>query len=255
MLRRMGHPGSIGVGSDGRAFHGSRRPMIPAGASLAAIGLAVLLGLPHEAGAFSRHPRPVLTPRPGMFLYASPDLPDPHFAHTVIVLVTSNDEGAMGIIINKPTTIPAADAVPDLNDDQGTLAPLYYGGPVDPTHIFIVLKDALPPAGALKVLDHVYMSWSRDVLDAAVKRDPSGKSLRIYSGYSGWGPGQLDMEISRGDWVLSDADPESIFSEDPGKVWPEIYNLKDKIEVRLRDPRPVPAGLGLPGTPPGFAGR
>jgi putative transcriptional regulator len=243
------------MGLDERRTPGFRSPALPLGLALAAVALAGILALPQTAAAFPQHPLRAMSPQPGMFLYASPELPDAHFAHSVIVLVTYSDEGAMGLIINKPTEIPATDAVPDLKDEHGKLPPLYYGGPVDTAHIFFVLKDAIPPKGSLRVTDHVYMAWSREILDAALKRDPSGKNLRIYSGYAGWGPGQLDGEIRRGDWVVSDADPDSIFSEDPRKVWPKIYNIRDKIEVRSRAPRPIPVGLGPPATRPGAGDR
>ena len=223
--------------------------------SAVAVALAALIGLSHTAGAQSPSFRRAAEPKPGTFLYASPDLPDAHFAHTVVVLVTYSPDGAMGVIINRPTEIPAQDAIPDLKDAHGHLSPLYFGGPVDPTRILFMTRGGNPPEGSLKVMDHVFLSWSRNTLDESLKQDPSGGNIRMYAGYAGWGPGQLDAEINRGDWVLSDAEPETIFSDKPTKVWDEIYDLINRIEVRARVPRPVPASWKPPAPVPLRADR
>jgi len=213
-------------------------------ALVTAAAVAGFLGLPHPLKAAPQPARRVSELKPGTFLYASPELPDAHFSHTVVVIVTYSQDGAMGLIINRPTEIPAVDAVPDLKDSKGTLRPLYFGGPVDPTRILFMLRGGHPPKESLKVVDQVFLSWTRDTLDESLKRDPSGRNIRMYAGYAGWGPGQLDGEINRGDWVLSEADPETIFADDPAKVWQGVYNLMNRIEVRERVPRPVPASLG-----------
>ena len=96
----------------------------------------------------------------------------------------------------------------------------------------------------MKVFDGVQFAGGKEALIEVLKdRDPN-KKVRVYAGYAGWGPGQLDREVGRGDWIVSDADPEKIFSGDPSSVWPEVFKIKEEIQVR--GPRSSPASVYLP---------
>ncbi|MBI3609546.1 MAG: YqgE/AlgH family protein [Nitrospirae bacterium] len=191
--------------------------------------LCLAVGGPAAASDLSR---PTESLKPGTFLFSAPQLRDPHFFHTVVLLVTYGAEGASGLVINRPTDISPGRAFPDLKGIEKLLKPVYFGGPVNQSLILALLRTESLPDGAQKVVDHIYVTASRKALaDALQNRDPD-KKVRVFFGYAGWGPGQLDREYGNGDWVVRDADPEAVFSEDPSTVWDVIMERREKIQIR-----------------------
>jgi putative transcriptional regulator len=175
--------------------------------------------------------RPVARLRQGVFLFAVPELRDPNFHQTVVLLINYEPGGAMGVIINKPTEIPLDEALPDIQGTEGHPLSLYFGGPVTPNRMLVLLRSDKPVRGALKVFKDVYYTGSKYLLEETLKEQDSHRKLRVYAGYAGWAPGQLDNEVNRGDWVISPADPDMIFSNDPDKIWPEIHKIQEQIEI------------------------
>jgi len=98
--------------------------------------------------------------------------------------------------------------------------------------MIVLLRTNKPPKKTLKVFKDVYFTGSKDVLVETLKKHDSHEKVRVYAGYAGWAAGQLEHEVSRGDWVISNADPDIIFVEDPSKIWPQIFNLQEEIEIR-----------------------
>lgn len=188
---------------------------------------SLLFVVPAEAGG----PRPVSDLKPGEFLYAVPELPDPNFYHTVILIITYNDDGAMGLVINRPTSFHMAEVIPDLGVDRDKSPVLYFGGPVQRDRIFLMLQSESPPENSLEVMSHLFLSMSRDVLDEKVRDKNASRTLRVYSGYTGWAPGQLEHELARGDWIVGNAQLQAVFAEDPETIWQEVYTIREKIEV------------------------
>lgn len=170
--------------------------------------------------------------KPGIFLFAGPDLRDPNFFQTVVLLIHYEKAGAMGVIINKPTEIPLEEVLPDVEGIQKQSLPIYLGGPVSKDHMLALLRSDKPPQGSIKVFKDVYYTGSKDVLIEMLQKQSSNKNVRVYAGFAGWAPGQLEYEVSRGDWVISYADADMIFSEDPSMVWPEIFKIQEQIEIR-----------------------
>jgi len=168
----------------------------------------------------------------GILLFAVPELRDPNFLHTVVLLMNYEKGGAMGLIINRPTETPLDQALPDIDGIDKLPIPLYFGGPVHQEQLLILLRSETPPVGSQKVLDDVYFTWRRDALEGLLKKQNPDKGLRIFSGYAGWGPGQLDREVRRGDWVIGKADSAKVFIDDPSDLWPEVFSLQKQIEVR-----------------------
>ncbi len=214
-----------------------------AGLIMPAITTAGLLILWGSSPVVANEVRLSASPKAGMFLYAVPELPDSNFLHTVVLLVSYDEAGAMGFIINRPTDIPVDQVLPDMEGRDKLSRPLYFGGPVSRDQIYVILRTYKKHEGAVKVFDDVFFSWSLEVLAEGLKQKEPDKDLRIYSGYSGWGPGQLDREIKRGDWVIAKADREKVFSENPDSVWPEIFKIREKIEVYQRNPSWVPVSF------------
>lgn len=171
--------------------------------------------------------------RPGVFLFSSPRLRDPNFLHTVVFLVTYGKEGASGLIINRPTDVPLHQVLPDIKGIEKLSKPVYFGGPVSTNLILTLLRSDASLPGAQKVLDDVYVTANRDIVTDALRNQNADKTIRIYAGYSGWAPGQLDREFERGDWISMEADPAAVFSEDPSHIWPAFFEKDEKIQIRF----------------------
>jgi putative transcriptional regulator len=168
---------------------------------------------------------------PGVFLYSIPEMRDPNFAESVVVLLKKEAEGAAGLIINRPTDILLSEALPDMAGEDLQL-PLYLGGPVAPGAVLALVRGERPSAGASKVLAGVFSISSLEDIEAALGRPDAESQLRVYAGYAGWGPGQLEGELRLGHWVVAPGKAESIFARDPSDVWPEVFSLLQRIEVR-----------------------
>lgn len=156
-------------------------------------------------------------PAAGKLLVASRELQGPTFAETVVLLVHYDDDGAVGLIVNRPMSITPAIALPRLPMLADYRGPLYLGGPVDRRRILALQRSKQPRDTAAMVFGDVYVR----PLDEALLAEPLGDSsrLRLYVGYAGWGPGQLDEELARGSWHVASASEELVFSDAPDTVW------------------------------------
>lgn len=182
--------------------------------------IAVMLAMvtPRAAGLPSRSDL-LEKPAKGMFLVAGRDLKDPNFARTVVLLVGYGEEGAVGVIVNRPSTARLPDLLPEV-EAADELPPVYLGGPVAPAQMLMLVRSSSQPEEADAVFEDIYVSSSRTLLERLASE--GGADLRVYAGYAGWAPGQLDWEIERGGWWLIPADAESIFDRDPDDVWPQL---------------------------------
>jgi putative transcriptional regulator len=160
----------------------------------------------------------------GQLLIAAPTIGDPRFAHTVILIVRHDKEGAFGIVINRAVgEKPIADLLEATGDsDPGVAGSLrvFAGGPVQPELGFVVHSAEYRRAETVAVDDRVAMTASRQILlDIGHKEGPE-KSL-FALGYAGWGPGQLEGEMARHDWFTTPEDPKLVFDDDRGNLWDE----------------------------------
>jgi putative transcriptional regulator len=166
-------------------------------------------------------------PAPGLFLVSSRKLTDPHFSHTVVYLVAHNEDGSLGLVINRPTDIRLADAVSNVKEDEADDHAIYYGGPVKRSMITMLIRSETQNPLVSQVADDVFFSHDRRVLDRLLaERKPAG-ALRFYMGHAGWVAGQLQHEIGRGDWFVLDADPKAIFSTRPASLWTRLIEKLD----------------------------
>jgi putative transcriptional regulator len=157
-----------------------------------------------------------------IFLVAGRNLADPNFAQTV-VLVTHPPEGApIGVIINRPLPDLLADVLSDQPLLKGRKDVLYFGGPVSRQGLVFLVRSPKPPPGATPVLPNVFFVSDPDLIEKLLQRKNPLEGLRVYAGYSGWGPGQLQREIARGDWFVTPADAATVFDRDPKGIWPEL---------------------------------
>ncbi|HET7529759.1 MAG TPA: YqgE/AlgH family protein [Mycobacteriales bacterium] len=161
-------------------------------------------------------------PMADRLLVASPALREPTFARTVILLLEHNaDAGAFGIVLNRPESAPVVDVVPSVADLATEPGVVFNGGPVSPTTaIALGLAGAgTEPEGWTPVLAPIVtVDLDHDpALLAATLRE-----LRVFAGYAGWAPGQLEQEVAEGAWYVVDALPGDPFLDDPGRLWRSV---------------------------------
>jgi putative transcriptional regulator len=158
----------------------------------------------------------------GQLLIAAPSIGDPRFAHTVILIVHHDKEGAFGIVINRPVGERSVAALLEATghddaDVAGTVR-VFAGGPVQPELGFVVHSAEYRRDETVDVDGRVAMTASRQVLlDIGHNRGPE-KSL-FALGYAGWGPGQLEDELARHDWFTAPEEPKLVFDDDRDKLW------------------------------------
>jgi putative transcriptional regulator len=171
----------------------------------------------------------------GKFLVATRQLIDPRFTQTVVLLIRYNKEGALGLIINRPTKANLSDALPDLPNVKSIKETLFLGGPVDLSRMFLLLLSSEPPKESIRVFGHVYVSSSKEVLQERIPIQSAKEKLRVYAGYAGWGAGQLESEIQQGHWNVWHADAEIIFNTPAKDVWPEMIRRSTVLEAVIKN--------------------
>lgn len=158
----------------------------------------------------------------GKLLVASRKMTDQRFSEKVILLIKHDPDGSMGLIINRPTNVLLTDVLPHIRDLKKRADRVFIGGPVSIGQIQILFKTKRRYDEALSVFDNIFVTISQNVLQKLLSEKTEDASFRAYAGYAGWAPGQLDGEISRGDWHVLDAEPETVFTDDPMNVWHEM---------------------------------
>jgi putative transcriptional regulator len=158
-----------------------------------------------------------------VLLVATPHLVDPNFRETVVLATRHAGGGTIGVVLNRPTPVRLEQALPGHAALRGRPDRLFAGGPVAPRALTAVFQSKSRPAGdALRVLDDVYLSLDARVLEDVLGGPDGLPPLKIYAGYAGWAPGQLELELAREDWYVLEPDGETIFRADPGTLWREL---------------------------------
>ncbi len=155
----------------------------------------------------------------GKFLVASEKIRDPRFANTVILLVNYDFRGTVGLIINRPTETKLSQVLPNVKGIEKAPDNLYLGGPVAFNQITMIIQSQCKPENSEKVFDDIYISKSITLLEQIIENQKPDQRFRLYIGYAGWGPGQLESEIARNDWLILKSDPDILFDKSPDKIW------------------------------------
>jgi putative transcriptional regulator len=185
--------------------------------SLLAGGLAALLLPAASPPARAADPKPLTS----IVITARSELSDPYFGGSMVLVLNNLGPVPAGIIINRPTPLKVAQVFPDLKRLASLGDRVYFGGPVQPEEVWFLFRAGSAPEHAVRACDGVYLSASRELLLHLLGRDKPMEGLRIFIGHAGWGPGQLESEIARGDWTLSRAAADAIFSGKSDRPWPE----------------------------------
>ena len=159
----------------------------------------------------------------GNLLIASPVLFDPDFRRTVVLVGEHGEEGALGIVLNRPSETTVSEAAPELQDLVEPDALVYVGGPVEPGAVVVLAEFEDAGEAAALVLDDV------GFLRAGAELDELGavtRRARVFAGYAGWGPGQLEGELEAEDWILEPPAPDDIFGAGADDLWGDVLRRK-----------------------------
>ncbi len=155
------------------------------------------------------------------FLVSMPQLRDPNFSKSVVLLCQHSEVGALGVIINRPLVTTGRVTVsldPPVSTDRELQ--LWIGGPVEPQRSWILVGETPDDAesGGIRVADALYLSTSPHLLRRLLEPAPPPLT-RLIVGYAGWGPGQLEMELEESSWLMSDVDRDLVFNTPAEKIW------------------------------------
>ena len=157
----------------------------------------------------------------GQLLIAGPGLVDPNFWRTVVLIVEHSEEGALGLVLNRPSETTVGEAVSELSDLLSLEEPLYVGGPVGESSLIVLAEFDRPDDAAVIAFEDIgVLAGAEDGETPALRRG------RAFVGHSGWGPGQLDGELERGDWIIEPARREDAFSDAPDTLWESVLTRK-----------------------------
>lgn len=168
----------------------------------------------------------------GIFLVAKREMRDPRFQQTVVLITQPPQGGPFGVVINRPLDHLLAEVFPDQAAMKGRKDVLYFGGPVARDGLMFLVRTSKPPARAVHVLKDVYFTGDVKWIETLLNRPDPTQGLRVFAGYSGWGPGQLQNEIQRGDWHVLPADATTLFEKDPARIWPELIKRATSHQTR-----------------------
>lgn len=152
-------------------------------------------------------------------LLSMPQLDDPNFARSVVLLCQHDTDGAFGLVLNRPVTTMAR-IVPQDDPDAATEqeVEVWIGGPVEPERSWILISDPGLDENAVRVCEGIYLSTSARVLQDAIAA-PNTARARLIAGYAGWGPGQLDDEVAASAWLTSDIALDLVFETPADEMW------------------------------------
>lgn len=155
----------------------------------------------------------------GKFLLASKTLLDPNFARAAVLIVRHDDEGAFGLIVNRPMPVTVGHALGDtMEAAENVTDALYSGGPCQGP-VFVLHGD--PAIGGDTPLDDVFVTTDRDAIEALLLSQ--AEPIKIFGSYSGWSPSQLESELDEGSWVVCDATAGQVFSAEEN-LWSRLFS-------------------------------
>jgi putative transcriptional regulator len=173
----------------------------------------------------------------GKLLVSSPALIDPNFRKTVVLIAHHDEDGAMGLVLSRPSEVAATDALPALDGLPGAHDPIFVGGPVQPEAFMVLaefddLADSVAP-----IFDHVgFMSADAEPEALSILR------VRLFAGYAGWGAGQLEAELEEPAWLVVPAEQDDPFVDDPEVLWQSAVN-RAGVSASLMKSMPFDPGL------------
>ncbi len=188
----------------------------------------------HSRGASSGD----IAPATGMLLVARRNLTGPVFGRTVILLLNHDENGSIGLVLNRRIESTLSSVISGVDDEADRL-PVFFGGPVGMHQVYMLLRNDEPIPHAQHITADIYFSAARPVLDEMLERQVTGSELHLYIGYAGWGAGQLATEIERGSWELAESDPDAVFEASDQSLWQRLIDKLEPIGIEVRLDPPV----------------
>ncbi len=161
----------------------------------------------------------------GQILIAAKHLRDPNFFKTAVFLLEHNQNGAMGLVINRPSSVTVSQVLSEHFELPETGEVVFMGGPVEPGNLFILHNAEELDSSQEPPVNGVFVGCTKDVFESvviAVSEGDDDARFRVFSGCAGWAPQQLEGEIGRGDWLLHEASADEVFHKDPYAVWDKL---------------------------------
>lgn len=186
----------------------------------------------------ARHNRDVAESCREKLLVATPELTDPNFARTVVLVLEHSEEGALGVVLNRPTDSSIAASLPRWSELAAPPAVVFVGGPVQPDAA-IGLARHVAAAPEPESIGYAPLFGDLGTVDLERAPDdvaPTVAAVRVFAGYSGWGPGQLDDELAASGWYVCDAVPDDVWTTRPDELWRAVLR-------RQRGPLRLVAGF------------
>ena len=206
------------------------------------VGLAA--GTPHEPES-KPQPAEALEPAAGRFLVASRSLSDPHFTRTVVYLLQHDEQGSLGLVINRVLGVTLGEALPETRLKHLADSRLSYGGPVSARHIIMLLRDVNAAWQATPILDDIYASNNMDLLQKLDAENTPPEALRLFMGHAGWGAGQLQQELNRDDWFVVPGDTGRVFGTGTTRLWERLIEQLDPVGIYVLGPANETPQAGL----------
>lgn len=175
----------------------------------------------------------------GKLLVASRGLGDPNFSQTVVLLTHYDEQGVLGLVLNRRTRVPIS-RVLDLKAAKDLSDPVYLGGPVELSTVFALFQSAAKIDKADNVFPGVYLISDKDLFEQTISAHPDPAVFHVYLGYAGWTRDQLRAEVKLGAWFVLPADAATVFNPDPDSLWPKMIQ---KTELHWAKSSSIPGLL------------
>ena len=173
----------------------------------------------------------------GKILVADRKLKDPHFAQTVVLIVTQSEEGTLGLVLNRESDVPVIDLLKGIKEARGREDSAFEGGPVEPMSVLALLRSQNGPRGAQHVAGDIWVILDQAILKDALGAHAGPDQLRFYVGYTGWGPGQLETELEAGAWRVVRGGADTVFDSKPESLWDRVVRSLDVTFAKVIRPR------------------
>ena len=158
----------------------------------------------------------------GSFLVASPHLRDPNFCQTVVLMCEHGSGGSLGLVVNRRTEHHIMDVLPQTSGLHERAGLVYSGGPVQKDNLLILHRVSKLVPESQPIFDGVCLGGDLTALEEVSSEGEQTDLVRVYMGYAGWAPGQLQFELSGGSWIVLPADLRLVFARDPQQMWANV---------------------------------
>jgi len=200
---------------------------------LTALVVVVVFAAVRKSDAQSKDPKNLAA---GKLLVASRGLADPNFAETVVLVVHYDDDGVVGLVLNRRTDFPLSQVLDQFAAAKDRSDPVYLGGPVETGAVFALLQSKAKLDGAEQVFGGVYLISTKTLFDKAFSARPDPGSFHVYLGYAGWSIEQLRLEVDLGSWFIFPGDARTVFDSDPDSLWRQMIQ---KTELKMAQSEPA----------------